>query len=121
MIPITAGSGTAALYYLWLTTGGTIRSEWYNGGGLQAAIATSGGYFNIGDRLKIAAGYQDNDFVMYVNGTLIGTDTSGNAPSPTLLRIGKYNVDNYTGGAINQFLAFPTRLSNEELAALTTI
>ncbi len=121
LIPITAGSGTAALYYLWLQTGRVIRSEWYNGGGLQSAIATSGGYFDIGDRLKIAAAYQNNDFVMYVNGTLIGTDTSGNAPSPTSLRIGQYNASTYSGGAINEFIAFPTRLSNEELATLTTI
>ena len=35
----------------------------------------------ITDFLKIAVKYKANDFALYINGSLIGTDTSGSAPS----------------------------------------
>jgi hypothetical protein len=120
IIPLTAGIGTADLFYLWIRTNGVVSAEWYNGA-LQAAINSNINLINVGDSFKMAVAYQDNDFVLYINGTLIGTDTSGNAPYPTLLRIGKYNVDNYTGGSYTNAMVFPTRLSNQELQDLTTL
>ena len=58
----------------------------------------------------------------YVNGTQVGTDTSGSVPTCDRLFIGEwYNGTEKTKQEINQTLLFKTRLSNEELAALTTI
>ena len=73
-------------------------------------------------RHKIALGYKANDFVLYVDGVQQGTDTSGSVPAMNYLTIGGA-VD---GGAqqtqlVNQSLLFKTRLTNAELASLTTI
>ena len=70
---------------------------------------------------KIAFAYKQNDFVLYVDGVQIGTDTSGSVPTCDELYIDSY-ID---GGARNatkkQFVLFPTRLTNAELESLTTI
>jgi len=75
-------------------------------------------------RYKIAAAYKENDFVLYVNGTQIGTDNSGTVPPTAIVSLGKY------GGAssslllndnINKAWISKTRLSNAELATLTTL
>ena len=121
VIVLTAGANTQDLFYIFISTAGVLLCEWFDGGTLQARFEKPAGSISVGDSFKIAAAYQDNDFVAYWNGTQIGTDSSGTAPTPTLLRIGKYNVDNYTGGSYTNAMVFPTRLSNEELAALTTI
>ncbi len=61
--------------FLQRESNGIIAVGYYGSGALKARIETapsqpSGHY-------KIAFGYKNNDFVMYVNGTQIGTDTSG--------------------------------------------
>jgi hypothetical protein len=73
-------------------------------------------------RHKIALGYKANDFVLYVDGVQQGTDTSGSVPTMNYLTIGGAA----DGGAqqmqnVNQSILFKTRLSNTELAQLTTI
>lgn len=70
---------------------------------------------------KVALGYANNDVVFYVNGSLIGSDTSASIPSTD-----RISTDNSVGSAtfgrpLNQLLLFKTRLSNDELATLTTI
>ena len=120
-IPLTIGTGTSNLVYLWVKTNLNLVYEAYTGGGLQAAISTSTGFYTYGDRIKVALVWADNDFAMYINGTLIGTDTSGTAPTPTKLWLGEYTAGNYKGASINEVLLFPTRLSNDELATLTTL
>ena len=73
---------------------------------------------------KIAVGYANNDFVMYVNGVQIGTDTSGGVPPCSRLGVGVYetSAQNYNASCpIKQALLFKTRLTNDELASLTTI
>ena len=120
-IPLTIGTGTSNLIYLWIQTSQTIRYEAYTGGTLEGAVNTASGFYTYGDRIKVALVWADNDFAMYINGTQIGTDTSGTAPTPTKLWLGEYTSGNYKGGSINQAILFPTRLSNDELATLTTL
>jgi hypothetical protein len=95
----------------------------YSGGTIQAAI--SGGSFTTGQTLKIAFGYKANDFVLYVNGVQIGTDTSGAiSTSLSFIDLGSYLLLQSTfqyDGKISQALLFKTRLSNSSLAELTTI
>jgi len=71
--------------------------------------------------LKIAVGYANNDFVIYLNGVLIGTDTSGVVPSTSRIDVGGYFTSGFEAGLINQALLFKTRLTNSELATLTTL
>ena len=73
---------------------------------------------------KIAVGYANNDFVLYVNGVQIGTDTSGGVPPCSRLGVGVYETaaQNYNAACpIKQALLFKTRLSNSDLATLTSL
>ena len=73
---------------------------------------------------KIAVGYANNDFVIYINGTQVHTDTSGSVPTCSNIFIGKRENGTTTysaGGGLKQALLFKARLTNAELAALTTI
>jgi len=108
--------------YVWLTifSNGNLRAEVWNGS-VQSSITYSGAV--VGGRYKMAFGYKTNDFVLYVNGTQVGTDTSGTTFSGTTLS----RIDNNLAGAAgnetsqstSQALLFKTRLSNADLAALT--
>ena len=74
---------------------------------------------------KIALAYKNNDFAFYVDGVQVGTDTSGTVPTCSNIGLGNY----YNGGGISvinskivsQALLFKTRLSNQQLAELTTL
>jgi len=94
----------------------------YSGGSIQVAIS-SGGIYTTGQTLKISFAYKANDFVMYVNGVQIGTDTSGAiSTSLSFVDLGSYLLLQSTfqyDGKISQAILFPTRLSNSDLAALT--
>ena len=68
---------------------------------------------------KLAFAYKANDFVAYVNGTQVMTDTSGSVPACSQIGLNHYDKDQPL--LYKQALVFKTRLSNEELAALTTI
>jgi hypothetical protein len=70
-------------------------------------------------RFKIAGAYKANDFVLYINGTQIGTDTSGTVP--TCSEIGLFNYVQNQPLKYNEVVVFPTRLTNAELASITTI
>jgi hypothetical protein len=70
-------------------------------------------------RFKIAAAYKANDFILYINGTQIGTDTSGTIPTCSQLGLNAYNQAqalNY-----NSVQLYKTKLTNTELAQLTTL
>jgi hypothetical protein len=68
---------------------------------------------------KLAFAYKANDFVAYVNGVQVHSDTSGTVPACSQLGLNAYNTAaswNY-----NQALLFKTRLTNAQLAELTTL
>jgi hypothetical protein len=119
--PITLGVGVSNLAYLYVEVNNRISAEFYQGTVLQAAIGTGVSYYNSNNIYKAAFAWANNDFVLYINGTQIGTDTSGTAPTPTSIRIGNYNDPSYEGPNINLAALFPTRLTNAELAQLTTL
>ena len=90
---------------------------------LQWEIIGNG--YSIGQRIKIGGGYKSNDIVLYINGTQIGVDTSASIPTCTSLQLGTYPANpvanNNISKPINEVILFPTRLTNDELAELTTI
>jgi len=86
----------------------------------SATITSS--FYNDGI-LKIAFAYKNNDFVLYINGVLIGTDTSGST-NRTFDRITLSfpNTQVYNSG--NELIygaVYNQRLSNSDLAKLTTL
>jgi len=118
-MPFTAGTDTSNLIYIWIQTNGTLVVESYTTTA-QCGIYSSSGILSVGDSYKIAFGYANNDFVLYLNGTQIGTDTSGSIAIPANVKLGNYITSGYTSGKIKQVMIFNTRLSNTELQTLTS-
>jgi hypothetical protein len=88
----------------------------------QADILSANTYSS-GDSLKIAFGYKENDFALYINGTQQGVDSSGVIPA----LINQIIINDYTASGYNEaqkykdIKIYNTRLSNSELAALTQV
>jgi len=81
----------------------------------------TGSILTAGEPFKLAVAYAENDVVMYINGIQIGTDSSSSIPSTNKINFGRGDNTFNAESPIKQALLFKTRLSNEELAALTTI
>jgi len=91
-------------------------------GDASVSILSSSAY-SLNSVLKIAAVYKSNDYALYINGVSVGTDTSATIPpTPSVLYLGSY-VDGSKSNSVtvNQAALFKTRLSNEQLATLTTL
>jgi hypothetical protein len=76
-----------------------------------------------GARYKLGFAYKQNDFALYINGNQIATDSSGTVPTMNQITFGNYynNQLNLADSVkINDFKLYNTRLSNSELAALTS-
>jgi len=120
----TLGNSITSSMYLQYT-GGQITWLGWNASTVQQWAIGGGGY-TIGQRIKIAGAYKANDIVLYVNGTQIGTDTSATIPTCTSLQLGSYpalpsDAIYRISKPINEVILFPTRLTNAELASITTI
>ena len=77
---------------------------------------------NSNTRYKMAIAYKVNDFAFYLNGSQTGVDLSGSVTWTTPLSRFTFNTaSNYNGNRIYQAALFTTRLSNAELAELTTL
>ena len=117
---IGISDGTSANRIVLRLTTTIIQLSVVIGSSTQASIAGSG---SAGNRYKIAGAYKENDFVIYINGVLAGSDNSGSI-SGTFNRLG---MDRGTSGSnvfynpITNFQLYNTRLSNAELAALTQV
>ena len=94
----------------------------YNGSN-QFSEGTSSGFLSVGSTYKIAMAYKDSDYALYINGSQIATSSASGLGTLAVdrvdLAIGTGNID--LGNKIKQSLVFNTRLSNSELAALTTL
>jgi len=75
-------------------------------------------------RMKIAFGYKNSDFALYVNGALVGSQSSGTlAPSAAFSTVGfnLFPTQQNHESPVSQALLFTTRLTNAQLAELTTL
>jgi hypothetical protein len=115
---LTLSNGATNLIYLnrsnggleaFVTAAGTTQMI-YTGSVLAAGIH------------KVALAYKANDFAVYLDGNLVHSDTSGSVPACDKINLGSYynNSLSYNDG-ISQALLFKTRLTNAQLAELTTL
>jgi len=89
-----------------------------NNGSTIANITKTG--LTVG-RHKCVIAYKNNDMVFYVDGVQVGSDVSGTPSGFSTFGL-QYHQSFYTGQQkVNQVKLYNTRLSNAELAALTTI
>ena len=105
-------------------------SIYRNTGGTQATLysafsgtATLGIQFNTSAKTKIAFNYSSSGVTLYVNGSLVDTDSVVSIPACNRIDIGVITqlASRSLGDSISQVSLFKTALTNAELAALTTI
>lgn len=118
LISLSDGT-TSNRVFLGVNTTNTLTGFVANAGVTQANMSYT---ISLGNRYKCAIAYKANDFVLYVNGVQVGSDTSGSVPASLT------KISNDPGTAsfqfeypLNQMLVFKTRLTNAELATLTTL
>ena len=116
---LSDGTNTKRIIFDATTTSNQIRMVVINST-IQAEI-----FYTLADITafnKIAIKYKANDFALFVNGVLVGSDTSGTVPSG-LNTIKFSNTDNGVPfyGKVKALALWPTALTNDELATLTTI
>ena len=129
-VPAEVLNNTA--YYLEInandgTSSNKLALNYYNSGRIQF-VAFVGGSLVVNINLnsygltagnhKFALAYKLNDYVAYVDGVSVGTDTSAAVPATS-----KIELYDTSGGVnvIKQILLFKTRLTNAQLAELTTL
>jgi hypothetical protein len=106
--------------YFYINSSTNLTFEFYTAGLAQAVI--NFGAVQAG-RQKLAFAYANNDFVFYRNGSLVGSDNSGTIVG-VLDRVflGCYTNNALQANAeINSAALYPVRLSNAELASLTSL
>jgi hypothetical protein len=112
-----AGALASSQNYLGILFGSSIIGfESVVSGSLQAGINFSNSSTG---RFKIAVSYKANNYYYYVNGNLIGSDTSGTVPSCNDISLAIYG--NAASINYNNIVLWKTQLTNAELAELTTL
>jgi len=95
---------------------------------LKCFVVTAGtlvadlGSVTVSGNVKMAIAYKSNDFALYINGTQRGVDTAGAVPACSNLYLGADDggAQKMTG-KVSQALLFKTRLTNSQLAELTSL
>ena len=94
-------------------------------GGTSYVDSTSSQTYTNKQNIKVAISYKNNDFVCYANGVQLFTDTTGVVSTNlSTLSLGYYppNIPyNQYNGNIKSVQLYKTRLTNAELAQLTTL
>jgi len=121
MISISDGSNNNRVRINYTATNQQIQSRVVVGGVTQAEI-NKFGFSNITDFTKIALLYKENEVKLYINGTLIGTDTSASMPSANTFDTLNFNgsISNSFYGKCKALAVFKEALSDSELTQLTT-
>jgi hypothetical protein len=101
-----------------VSTGGLVEGGIYESGTMVERLVKSGGIAT--GRHKIAFAYETNSFALYVDGVLADSGTSGSTASISMDTISlDWNISDFT--RVNQALLFKTRLTNAQLAELTSL
>ena len=113
------GTTPANSMYFYLTVSNILQAYVDNSG---TVVIISSGVLAQG-RYKAALAYKANDCSFYLNGSLVGVDVSNTIPTCNALMLENYaSTPIYQEKtAVSQALLFKTRLSNSELASLTTL
>jgi len=102
------------------TSSNEVTAKVEQGGSTQATITTSTSFFAEGDRLKCAIAYDDRDMAFYINGTQVNTAAPNLIPACDDVRFGNYDGSIKADQRVNRVLLFDTRISNGNLATLTS-
>jgi hypothetical protein len=114
----TGSTSNEILIAIGNTADNRIRFQIQNGGVDQVNFNSSA--ISSGTH-KVALAYKANDVVAYLDGVQVATDTSATIPATSQYRLERANGTLGFSGGIKQATLFNERLSNAELATLTTL
>jgi hypothetical protein len=104
--------------YILKSASSTITAEMYSGGSAQASFTKTS---IVKGRYKCAFAYANNNTAFFVNGVQVGsTDTSCSVPATSRFQLGQGALGSSVG-EIKATALWQTRLTNTQLAQLTTI
>ena len=117
-ISLSDGTSTNRII-VYIPSANTLRIYVQNSSGGQVDFATS---ITLGQYNKVAFKYKENDFALFLNGTNVGTDTSGGVP----IGLDRLNFADKNGttnpfiGNVKDVRVYNTALTDLELQALTS-
>ena len=122
----TLSSSNYKQFCYYVTSGGSQSYLYLDGANKITTNATWGSLFyntalQPNTRYKVALVFAPNDFALYINGVSVATASSGTPNNNVDLQIGQFNGTEMCEFVFNQYTHFPSRLTNAELASLTTI
>jgi len=115
----TLGDYTNSIYFFNVGLSNQFVAEVFTGGVLQMAYA-KGSTLSMG-RNKIAITYKNNDFAVALNGVIVLADTLGSVPTTNNLDFTDAGIGSNYSYKVNSVSLWKTRLTNTQLAQLTTI
>ncbi len=115
----TLGDYTNSIYFFNVGLSNQFVAEVFTGGAIQMAYA-KGSSLSIG-RNKIAITYKNNDFAVALNGVVVWADTLGSVPTTNNLDFADAGIGTNYAYEVNAVALWKTRLTNTQLAQLTTI
>jgi hypothetical protein len=114
---INSGTYVNSISFSYEKTSGLRLEIYYGGTPISLGTAT----LIDGVRYKIAFAYKSGDSAVYINGTQFSTNTSAFSFASTLSAINLTYADETFGDKINEVLLSKTRLTNAELASITSL
>ena len=120
---LNSEKNTMAAFFMGILLNNTVDVGLYSSTSAVARI--TGGSVIVGQRAKIAYAYKSGSSALYLNGTLIGTSSDTFTLPATLDDIFLNDPTTYfnyqENVSFNEALLFKTRLTNAQLAELTTL
>jgi hypothetical protein len=119
----TSGNRTIALLY----TNGSAFYQIYINASDEVRVDVNGSFIFLGGTIaantqyKIAFAYKSGEYALYINGAQIATSVSTTMPSSLTEFYFGNSIGTEQSGAYNQATLYNTRLSNAELATLTSL
>jgi hypothetical protein len=113
------------IYLEYGPSSGSLSLRVYTNGVLVGGVTKTG--INLGTRYKVSVAYKANDTAMYIDGVLVAGAIQPNAIQSSLSQLYLGNLAGLTGNAtftgaiVNAASLWKTRLTNAQLAQLTTI
>lgn len=122
LLSLSDGSATNNIYIGFTSTTNQISAVIYANGSAQAAINIFS--YDVKQSNKIAFSYKTDEVKLFINGSLVGTDTTATMPNANTLN--EFSSDFGQGSfklaaRLNQSIIFPTALTDSECIALTTL
>ena len=120
LLSLSDGGPTNNVYIGFTSTTNQISAVLYANGVAYGGVNSSS--YDVKQMNKIAVSYKTNEFKLFINGSLVGTDTSATMPNANTLN--KFSSDFGQNSfkllaKLNQAIIFPTVLSDLQLAILT--